>query len=241
MLDTLTPEQQARLEVEVYPLERAAFQHRQNREKEQDIALQRKALALRESVVGPLDIVLAEAIGSLAVDLRDEEQYEEAEDLFLRVLSIYEARQEPNRLEVAATLFDFGCLYDNWERYDMSLPVYRRALAIEETLCGKYSPEAAATCTWLGDAHIELRQYVQAEPYFKRAILIGRTRLAIDGPWLLALTQERLAGMLFRLKRYAEALAAYADVLALNDGKFQWKQSRRRYKTCQVRCASGKG
>lgn len=86
---------------------------------------------------------------------------------------------------------------------------------------------------------MELRQYVQAEPYFKRAILIGRTRLAIDGPWHLALTQERLAGMLFRLKRYAEALAAYEDVLALNDGKFQWKKSRRRYKTCRVRCTPG--
>lgn len=241
MPDTLTPEQEVRLEAEVYPLERTAFQHRQNREWEQDIALQREALALREAIVGPLDIALAEAIRSLAVDLRDEEQYEEAEALFLRALSIYETRQEPNRLEVAAILFDFGCLYDNWERYDMSLPVYRRALAIEETTCGKYSPEAAATCTWLGDAHVELRQYAQAEPYFRQAVLIHQAQQAIEGTATLALIQERLAGVLFRLKRYADALAAYEDVLALNDDEFWEKQSRRRYKTCQVRCASGKG
>lgn len=118
----------------------------------------------------------------------------------------------------------------------MSLPVYRRALAIEEALCGKYSPEAAATCTWLGDAYVELRQYAQAEPYFRQAVLIHQAQQAIEGRHLLLLTQERLAGVLFRLKRYAEALAAYEDVLALNDGKFWEKQSRRRFSRCRVRC-----
>ncbi len=236
MPDTLTPEQEARLEAEVYPLERAAFQHRQNGEKEQDAELHREALMLREAIFGPLDVVLAEAIGSLAVDLRDEEQCEEAEALFLRALSIYEARQEPSRLEVASILFDFGCLYDNWERYEMSLPIYQRALAIEETLCGKYSPEAAATCTWLGDAYVELSQYAEAEPYLRRAVLIHRTRQAIDGTMVLILTLERLASVLFRLKRYNDALVAYQELRELTGGKFQFRNSRRRFNRCRVKC-----
>ncbi len=239
MPETLTPEQEVRMEAEVYPLERAAFQHRQNGEKEQDIALQREALARKEAIVGPVNESLADGLISLAVDLRDEEQYEEAEALFLRVLSIYDARQEPNCLEVASILFDFGCLYDNWERWEMSLPIYQRALAIEETLCGKYSPEAAATCTWLGDAHVELRQYAKAEPYFRRAAEIHQARQTWQGRYILARTQERLAGVLFRLKRYADALAAYEDVLALNDDKFRWKLSRRRFNLCRVRGTSG--
>ncbi len=241
MPDTLTPEQEARLEAEVWALESAAYHHAQNGDMEESFRLQRAALASWYAIVGPVNESLADGLVSLAIDLRDEGQYEEAEALFLRALSVYESLHGLVDLEVAATLFDLGCLYDDWERYEMSLPVYRRALAIEETICGRYSPEAAATCTWLGDAHVALSQYAQAEPYLRRALNIWLTRRALDDGRMLTLTQERLAGMLFSLKRYAEALAAYDDVLALNDGKFQWKKSRRRYKTCRVRCTSGKG
>lgn len=232
-----TPEQEARLEVDVRPLERAALEHRQNKETEQCLRLQREALTRREAIVGPVDESLAEGITWLANDLRDEGQYEEAEALFLRALAICEELYGPSSLEVAEELFWIGCLYDDWERYEMSLPIYHRALAIEETLCGKVSPEAAATCTWLGDAHVELSQYAQAEPYFQRATLIWRTQQALEGTEHLALVLERLAGTLFRLKRYAEAAAAYQNVLALNDDKFWEKQSRRRFKTSQARCA----
>ena len=236
-----TPDQEARLEAEVYPLERAALEHRQNDETEQCLRLQREALTRREAIVGPVDESLAEGIFWLANDLRDEGQYQESEALFLRALSIYEELHGPNSLEVAGELFQIGNLYDDWERYELALPVYRRALAIEETLCGKVSPEAAATCTWLGDAHVELSQYAQAEPYFQRATLICRTRQALDGTGVLTLTEERLAGTLFRLKHYAEATVAYQNVLALNDDQFWEKQSRRRFKTSQARCAHNTG
>jgi len=241
MPDTLTPEQQARLEAEVAPLERAAFQHRQNGEKEQDIALQREALAREKAIVGPVNETLADGLVSLANDLRDDGQYEEAEALFLRGLSIYEALYGPTHREMATALFWLGCLYDDWERYEMSLPVYRRALAIEERIYGKRSREVAATCTWLGDAHVELSQYARAEPYFRRAAEIHQARQTWQGTAPLALAQERLAGTLFCLKRQCQALVLYQDVLALNKGRFWEQQSRRRFNLCRVRCTSGKG
>lgn len=239
MPDTLTSEQEARLEAEVVPLERAAYQHRQNDEKEQDIALQREALVLREAIVGPVNETLADGLVSLAIDLRDEGQYEEAEALFLRGLSIYKALHGPTHKEIATALFGLGCLYDEWERYNMSLPVYLRALAMEERIYGKRSHEVAATCTWLGDAHVELSQYARAEPYFRRAAEIHQARQTWQGTARLALIKERLAGTLFRLKRQCQALAAYEDVLALNKGRFCWaQQSRRRFNLCRVRCMS---
>lgn len=238
MPDTLTPEQEARLEAEVYLLERAAFQHRQNREKEQDIALQREALVLREAIVGPVNETLADGLVWLAIDLRDEGQYEEAEGLFLRGLSIYEALYGPTHKEMATTLFWLGSLYDEWERWEMSPPIYQRALAIEEAICGKRSREVAATCTWLGDAHVELRRYAKAEEYFRRALFIRQLRQAVDGTEMLAWAQERLGGVLFRTKRYCEALAAFKDALTANNGMFQFANSRRRFRTCQVKCAS---
>ncbi len=239
MPDTLTPEQEARLEAEVWALEGVANQHKQNGDLEQSYRVSRQALANMEVMFGPIDNHVACFLQGFGSTLYHDEHFEEGEAMCLRAITIYEALHGPVHLEVAGALTWLGYRYDDWERYEMSVPVYRRALAIEETICGKYSSEAQTTCVWLGDAYVQLSQYAQAEPYFKRAILIGRTRLAIDGPWLLALTQERLAGMLFRLKRYAEALAAYADVLALNDGKFQWKQSRRRFNLCRARCTSG--
>ncbi len=238
MPNNLSPEQQARLEAEVYPLERAAFQHRQNREWKQDIALQREALTLREAIAGPVNETLAGGLVSLAIDLRDTGQYEEAEALFLRGLSIYEALYGPTHREMATALFWLGCLYDEWERYNMSLPVYRRALAMEERIYGKRSREVAATCTWLGDAHVELSQYARAEPYFRRAAEIHQARRTWQGTAPLALIQERLAGTLFRLKRQCQALVAYQDVLALNKGRFRWPQSRRRFNLCRARCTS---
>ncbi len=236
MPDTLTPEQEARLEAEVCPLERTALQHRQNREWEQDIGLQREALALREAIVGPVNEALADSFISLAVDLRDEGQYEDAEALFLRALSIYETLYGPQHLEVADALTWLGYLYDDWERYGMSVPIYCRALAIEEHFHGKGSQEVATTCIWLGDAHQALGQYAEAEAYLQRGLHIWQVRRAIDDGWKLTITQERLAGVLFRLKRYNDALVAYQDVLALNQGKFKWKNSRRRFNRCRVKC-----
>ena len=224
-------------DAEVLPLEQAAYRHEQNGELEESFRLRREALAKLETIVEPVSDLLASTIEGLAIDLNNDGRYEEAEALFLRSLAMYETLYGPVHLEVAGVLTWLGYLYDDWERYDQSLPIYRRALTIEETQCGTYSPEAATTCTWLGDAHKELGQYAEAEAYLQRALLVWRTRQAVEGTAQLLLTEERPAFVLFRLKRYCDALAAYQDVQSLNNGRFRWAQSRRRYKTCVAKCA----
>lgn len=236
MPEGLTPEQEARFAEEVEPLERAAYQHEQAGEREESFRLRREALVREEAIVGPVDEALADAFQIVGNDLYHDGQHEEAEGLYLRALSIYETLYGQQHLEVADALTWLGYLYDDWERYEMSVPIYCRALAIEEHFHGKGSPEAATTCIWLGDAHQALGQYAEAEAYLQRGLHIWQVRRAIDDGWKLTITQERLAGVLFHLKRYGDALVAYQDVLALNQGKFKWKNSRRRFNRCWVKC-----
>lgn len=224
------------MNAEVVPLNRAACDCLKRGELEECFRLLREAIKRLGAIAGFVHEDVAVIQQALAYELYHAGQYEEAETLCYCALVVREKLYGPEHLEVAETHWWTGCLYDHWGKHKMAVLAYEDALKIHEKICGRFSHEVAESCTWLGYAHRDLGKYAKAEEYFRRALFIRQLRQAVDGTEMLAWAQERLSGVLFRLKRYAEALAAYEDVLALNDGKFKWKNSRRRFNRCRVKC-----
>lgn len=239
MTNDYTSEESARVNAEVVPLNQAAHDCLERGELEECFRLLREAIKRLGAIAGFVHEDVALIKKTLAYELYHAGQYEEAEMLCYYALIVREKLYGPEHLEVAETHWWIGCLHDHWGKHGLAVLDYEDALKIHEKICGKHSHEVAEACTWLGYAHRDLGKYAKAEEYFRRALFIRQLRQAVDGTEMLAWAQERLGGVLFRLKRYAEALAAYEGVLALNKGRFCWaQQSRRRFNLCRVRCMS---
>lgn len=237
MTDNYTPEEAARVDAEVVPLNQAAHNCLERGELEECFRLLREAVKRLGAIAGFVHEDVAVIQQTLAYELYHAGQYEEAELLCYYALVVREKLYGPEHLEVAEAHWWTGCLYDHWGKHGLAVLAYEDALKIHEKICGKHSHEVAESCTWLGYAHRDLGKYAKAEEYFQRALSIRQLRQAVDGTEMLAWAQERLGGVLFRTKRYCEALAAFQDALIVNNGKFHFANSRRRYKRCKEKCA----
>src|SRR6185437_14592876 len=69
--------------------------------------------------------------------------YEQAESLYQRALTIEEQRPEPNRPRVAQNLHHLAQLFEDQGKYEQAKPFYQRALAIREQALGPEHPDTA--------------------------------------------------------------------------------------------------
>jgi tetratricopeptide (TPR) repeat protein len=85
----------------------------------------------------------AVALYNLAMVFAKQGKYDEAEDLFKRVLSIREKALGASHPDVAATLNNIAAVNASQGKYDEAEGLYQRALAIREQALGEGHPDVA--------------------------------------------------------------------------------------------------
>jgi len=95
-----------------------------------------RALAIREQVLGPAHVDVAETVNALGELYYLQGRYTEAEPLYHRALAIREKALGPEHPRVAESLTNLGTLYLTQWRHSKAEPLYQRALAIREKILG---------------------------------------------------------------------------------------------------------
>ena len=137
----------------------------------------RRAVAIREQLLGPNHPEVAADLAALAPILDAQGKRREAAAMMVRSLGILEQAYGPDHYEVAVTLNNLAALcYAEGNRAE-ALRLYSRALAIKEKQLGSDHPDVATTLNNMavlyksqGDRHEAARLYGRALAIFEKSL-----------------------------------------------------------------------
>jgi CHAT domain-containing protein len=141
-----------------------------------------RALEIRQRVLGPEHLYVAQSLNNLAHIHLDKGAYAKAEPLFIRALGIRERALGPEHPDVAETLNRLAILYLNQGGYAKGEPLYLRVLSIREKALGPEHPLVAGSLNNLGVLYRNKGDYARAEPLFQRAVSIWEKSLGPEQP-----------------------------------------------------------
>jgi tetratricopeptide (TPR) repeat protein/CHAT domain-containing protein len=140
--------------------------------------------------------------------------HDEAESLFIRMLSIKERATGPKSLEVAYVASDLAHVHLQQAKYSEARPLCERALSIREEALGPEHPEVGQSLRYLGNACVGLGDYTSAEPLYTRSLSILEAALGPDH-MEVASSLTDLANLCWHKGKYSEAEPLYGRVLAV--------------------------
>ncbi|MCB1057742.1 MAG: tetratricopeptide repeat protein, partial [Acidobacteria bacterium] len=150
------------------------------RQPERAEAALRRALDLRQEVLGETDARVAEPAVLLANVLHRQGRYAEGEELLARAVAIYEALDLPDGQQHALTLLRLG--QSQLERGDVALAcaTFGHAVEVAEAREGAEGLTVAAALKSIGRCTVETGDLEAALPLFRRALAIFEKRLGED-------------------------------------------------------------
>jgi tetratricopeptide (TPR) repeat protein len=178
-----------------------------------------RALAIRESTLGPHDPDVAASLNNLACLFRATNRPCEAEAAFRRALAIFETALGPDHPDVAQNLKNLALLLKDESRLAEAEPMLRRSLAIREA---RFGPDHVTTASALNSLAGLLRAMDQlsgAESLYDRALTIQEAAYGSKHPTIAA-TLNNLAGLLRETNRLTEAESMYRRALAIDEEAF---------------------
>jgi CHAT domain-containing protein/tetratricopeptide (TPR) repeat protein len=134
--------------------------------------LYRKALAIREQVLGPKHLDTGLGYTYLAISLNGQGKYRDAELLFRKDLAIQEEVQEPKHPDTAACCFHLAATLHFQGKYADAEPLSRRALAIAEEVLGPKNISTAQCCDYLAGSLNAQGKHTDAEALYRQALAI---------------------------------------------------------------------
>lgn len=146
------------------------------------IAFAKRAVAIREQLLGPDDLETAASLHSLGRLLRQSGNYRQAEKALQRALDIREKTLGPEHLILAESLNNLGILYYNTGYYTRAETLYQRALAIREKTLGKDHTDTAKALNNLALLYSETGNYVRSEQLYRRVLEIRERVLGLEHP-----------------------------------------------------------
>jgi CHAT domain-containing protein len=169
------------------------------------LTLNRKALGIREQVLGPNHHETATSLNNIALTYQDLGQYKLALPLQTRALRIFSRTAKVDDLAVATTLSNLAITRSAMSRHELAVPLLQRALAIRERELGTAHPETAVGLNALADTFVALGRYPEALRLHLRAKEIREVSL---GPGSLEAAESlgNLAVVQGALGRAYEAL-----------------------------------
>ncbi|MBW8017156.1 MAG: tetratricopeptide repeat protein [Planctomycetes bacterium] len=141
-------------------------------------------------------------------------QYEKAEPLYKRALTINEASLGKDHPNVAGALNNLAQLYQATNRLKDAEQLMKRALAINETSLGKDHPNVAGALNNLAHLYQATNRLTEAEPLMKRALTIDESSLGKDHP-AVAINLNNLATLYKSTNRLKEAEPLMKRVLTI--------------------------
>jgi tetratricopeptide (TPR) repeat protein len=145
-------------------------------------SLYRRALKIREQVLGLEHPDVAGVLNNLAGLLHDKGDYDGAESLYRRALEIREMALGGEHPKTTGILNNLAELLRDKGDYDAAETLYRRVLETDEKVLG---PEHPDTATCLNNLALLLHSqgdYERAEPMHRRALEIREKVLGADHP-----------------------------------------------------------
>jgi tetratricopeptide (TPR) repeat protein len=176
----------------------------------------KRALAIRETQLGPEHPDTAQSLNNLALLYQLIGRYDAAEPLYVRALAIYETQLGLEHPDTATSLNNLARLYKLIGRYDAAEPLFERALAIRETQLGPEHPDTAQSLNNLAGLYYSIGRYDAAAPLYERALAICETQLGPEHPDT-ATSLNNLAALYRSIGRYDAAAPLYKRALAIRE------------------------
>jgi CHAT domain-containing protein/Flp pilus assembly protein TadD len=173
-------------------------------------------LAIYEKALGPDHPDVAQSLRNLALLLRQQGRYADAELLSKRSLAIQLKALGPDHPDVAQSLVDVAWLYQDLGRYANAEARLKRSLAIYERAFGPDHSSVATELNNLGALYDTRGRYADAEPLLKRSLAIYEKALGPDHPDV-AKSLNNLASLYDSQGRYGDAEPLYKQALAIRE------------------------
>jgi len=169
-----------------------------------DTAELRKELRLAEEASGSESAVVAAALTNLAGSLVDSRNYEEAEPLYRRALSIWETVYASDANVVAIGEQNLASVLARLERWDEAERLYRHALSDFESQAGPNSPQVVALLGGWTDRLEDSSRWAESEPLLRRILAIREVEVGPFHPDVAG-ALNNLARVLMSMGRHTEA------------------------------------
>jgi serine/threonine protein kinase/tetratricopeptide (TPR) repeat protein len=178
------------------------------------IAREREALAVREQVLGPDDLVVSHSVNSLGALLSDRGDYPGAETLHRRALAIRRAALGPSHPVVADSLNNLGVVAFHQGRLDEAQRLYAQALAIRIAALGDHHHDVGTSYNNIGGLAMDRRDWPAAEAALSRALAVWESALGPDHADL-GIPLVNLGDVALQQGKYAQALPLCTRALAI--------------------------
>lgn len=159
---------------------------------------------------------LAEVLSKAADYLRERAQYDQAEPLYTRALTLCEHTGEERPLLMAHVLNGLASLYAEQRKCAQAEHLGQRALQIQEQALGADHPEITASLMTLANLYWQQGRYAEAEPLFQRALFLSEQAHGGEHP-LVIMPLSRLGLLYWRQGRYDQAEPLFQRALALSE------------------------
>jgi len=163
-----------------------------------------RTLAIREKVLGPENLEVAQTLNLLGVIYQDEDKYTQAEPLLLRALTIREKILGQEDPKVAESLNDLGTNYASEGKILEAESLLQQAVAIREKALGLEHLETAISLSNLGTIYRQQAKSTQAEQLAQQVLTIHEKQLGREHPDT-AMSLNNLAIAKSQLGNYSEA------------------------------------
>lgn len=167
------------------------------------LPLAKRALKIRERALAPDDKLVAAAEVNLAGIYLGKKNTDEAESLYRKALSVYE--KDPGDQHTGQLLDRLARLRLLKKDLEKAEELYVRAVAAKERAFGPEHSETIDSLSGLADVYNARHEYGKAVPLIERIVSIREKTLGPAAP-AVAYTLQRLACLMYRDKRDAEAL-----------------------------------
>jgi len=171
----------------------------------------REALAQCDRLLAKDDELTISTILDVAIALRRQRRYSEAEPYFRRSLELNLAKNGPNHEDTANAANALAVLFAEQNRDDEAEPLYRQALTIRRGM-GEDSPTYLTTLMNLARL-VERRGRVDEAEHMMRDVLEMRRRVLKNDHPSTTLTMNDLAVLLAKQNRFAEAEPLHREAL----------------------------
>ncbi len=180
--------------------------------------LAKRALYLREKLLGVFHPDVAESLNNLALLHQAQGDYVRAELMFLRALAIREKAKTDIKAEseIAIVLNNLAILYVAKENYRRAESLLLRALVIDERIHGADHADLAPDVNNLAAVYAELGQLQRAEMFFQRALKIYEKKFGSQHA-VVAMALNNL-GVVYHLQgEYSRAETFFLRALAIRE------------------------
>jgi tetratricopeptide (TPR) repeat protein/CHAT domain-containing protein len=171
-------------------------------------------LAIRQSQLGPDDVLLAVWLNNVGELYRNQGRYADAERLLQRSLAIREKALGHDHVDVAQSLNNLAMLFQTQGRYAEAERLYSQSLSVLERALGRGHPNVATSLNNLAFLYQSRARYAEAERLHRRALAIREKALGHNHPNVGASLNN--LGLLYKDRgRYAEAEPAFKQAVAI--------------------------